>query len=401
MLNLLEGIKVVDFTTVVLGPYASQFLGDFGADVIKVEPLDGDGFRAVRPGPSTDIGAGFANFNRNKRSIAIDLKQAAGQKILSQLVEDADVVIHNMRGLSALALGIAYEQLRLFKPDLVYCWSPGFASHGPDANSPAYDDIIQARSGMAALNADADGAPQFVRSVLCDKVVGLHLAMSVSAALVHRERTGEGQSIEVPMLETMAGFILAEHLAGRTMTPSQGDIGYRRLMSNHRRPFETADGYMAIMPYSTKQWIRFLELVGETSLAGEAWVSNGAERSNRIDELYELIAQVAVRRTTAQWLEELGRIDVPCAVVNELSQVLADPQLSKTGLLGTFDNHDVGDLHYLKPAFLSDEGIGAKPRRAPHLGEHSRDILGQLGLTDSEIQRLIDQRVIGEHRADC
>ena len=214
---------------------------------------------------------------------------------MSQLVEDADVVIHNMRGLSALALGIAYEQLRLFKPDLVYCWSPGFASHGPDANSPAYDDIIQARSGMAALNADADGAPQFVRSVLCDKVVGLHLAMSVSAALVPRERTGEGQSIEVPMLETMAGFILAEHLAGRTMTPSQGDIGYQRLMSNHRRPFETADGYMAIMPYSTNQWIRFLELVGETSLAGEAWVSNGAERSNRIDELYELIALVAVR----------------------------------------------------------------------------------------------------------
>ena len=401
MLNLLEGIKVVDFTTVVLGPYASQFLGDFGADVIKVEPLEGDGFRAVRPGPSTDIGAGFANFNRNKRSIAIDLKQAAGQKIVSRLVEDADVVIHNMRGLSALALGIAYEQLRLVKPDLVYCWSPGFASHGPDANSPAYDDIIQARSGIAALNADAGGAPQFVRSVLCDKVVGLHLAMSVAAALVHRERTGEGQSIEVPMLETMAGFMLAEHLAGHTMTPAQGDIGYQRLMSKHRRPFKTADGHMAIMPYSTKQWIRFLELVGETSLAGQAWVSNGAERSNRIDELYELIAQVAVARTNAQWLEDLGRIDVPCAVVNELSQVLADPQLSATGLLGTFDDQDVGDLHYLKPAFIADKGMEAKPRRAPHIGEHSREVLGQLGLTESEIQHLIDQRVIGEHLADC
>jgi crotonobetainyl-CoA:carnitine CoA-transferase CaiB-like acyl-CoA transferase len=400
VLNLLEGIKVVDFTTIVLGPYASQFLGDFGADVIKVEPLEGDGFRAVRPGPSADIGAGFANFNRNKRSIAIDLKHSVGQDVVTRLVADADVVVHNMRGMSALALGIAYEQLQLIKPNLVYCWSPGFGSDGPDANSPAYDDIIQARSGLAALNADTDGAPQFVRSILCDKVVGLHLALAVAAALVRRERTGEGQSIEVPMLEAMASFNLAEHLAGHTMSPAQGDLGYQRLLSNDRRPYATADGFMAIMPYSTKQWIQFLLLVGETELADAAWVSDGAARSNRIDQLYALIARVAVKRTNEQWLAELGRADVPCAVVNELSQVIADPQLATKGLLGTFDNGDLGALHYLKPAFVAASMSEAGPKRAPHIGEHSREIMRELGMADSDIQLLVDQHIVGDRVGD-
>ncbi|MBL6815323.1 MAG: CoA transferase [Pseudomonadales bacterium] len=400
MLNLLQGIKVVDFTTIVLGPYASQFLVDFGADVIKVEPLEGDGFRAVRPGPSADIGAGFANFNRNKRSIAIDLKHAAGQDVVTRLVASADVVVHNMRGMSALALGIAYEQLQLVKPDLVYCWSPGFGSDGPDANSPAYDDIIQARSGLAALNADTDDAPQFVRSILCDKVVGLHLALAVAAALVSRERTGEGQNIEVPMLEAMASFNLAEHLAGHTMSPAQGNVGYQRLLSSDRRPYATADGYMAIMPYSTKQWIQFLLLVGETELADETWVSDGAARSNRIDELYALIARVAVNRTNEQWLAELGRADVPCAVVNQLSEVLADPQLETKGLLGTFDDDDLGVLHYLKPAFVAASMSEAGPKRAPHIGEHSREIMREIGLADGDIQMLIDQRIVGERVGD-
>ena len=399
MLNLLEGIKVVDFTTIVLGPYASQFLGDFGADVIKVEPLEGDGFRAVRPGPSLDIGAGFANFNRNKRSIAIDLKHTSGKDVVTRLVADADVVVHNMRGTSAVALGIAHEQLQLIKPNLVYCWSPGFGSDGPDADSPAYDDIIQARSGLAALNADTNGAPQFVRSILCDKVVGLHLALAVAAALVRRERTGEGQRIEVPMLEAMASFNLAEHLAGQTMSPAQGDVGYQRLLSSNRRPYATADGYMAIMPYSTKQWINFLLLVGESELADEGWVSDGAERSNRIDELYALIARVAVNRTNEQWLIELSRVDVPCAVVNELSQVIADPQLASRGLLGTFDDGDLGVLHYLKPAFVSAPMSEVEPKRAPHIGEHSREIMRELGMTKGDIQSLIDQHIVGDRVA--
>lgn len=396
MLNLLEGIKVVDFTSVVLGPYATQFLGDFGAQVTKVEPLEGDGFRAVRPGPSADIGAGFANFNRNKRSIALDLKHPAGQDVLAQLVKEADVVVHNMRGMSALALGISYAQMKQIKPDIVHCWSPGFASHGPDANSPAYDDIIQARSGIAALNADADDAPQFFRSIVCDKVVGLHLALAIAAALVHRLRTGEGQSIEVPMLETMTSFMMAEHLAGHTMVPSQGKMGYQRLMSANRRPFKTADGYMAIMPYSTKQWVRFLTLVEESELAAAGWIRDGAARSHRIDELYELIARIAPNRTNEQWQEALARNDVPYAVVNSMQEVFADEQLEASGILRTMEDAELGSLRYLQPAFFSDDAQSIEPRRAPHLGEHGREVLAELGLGSAEIQRLITDRVVGD-----
>lgn len=385
MLSLLKGIKVVDFTTVVLGPYATQFLADFGAEVIKVEPLDGDGFRSVRPGPSPDVGAGFANFNRNKRSIALDLKQPSGQAIMAKLVGQADVVVHNMRGMSAQTLGISYQQLKQIKPDLVYCWSPGFASIGPDAESPAYDDIIQARSGIAALNSDSNGAPQFFPSIVCDKVVGLHLALAVASALVHKLRTGEGQNIEVPMLETMTSFLMAEHLAGHTMVPSQGDMGYQRLMSPNRRPFQTKDGYMAIMPYSTRHWIRFLILVEEGELAEAAWVNDASARSDRIDELYELIARVAPTKTNDQWMLALGELDVPCAEVNSLSNLFADPQLSASEVFQRMPDQGLGPMQYLRPGFFNEQGSDWSPQRAPGLGEHSAEILGELGLSQTEI----------------
>ena len=385
MLSLLKGIKVVDFTTVVLGPYATQFLADFGADVIKVEPLDGDGFRSVRPGPSPDVGAGFANFNRNKRSMALDLKQPDGQDIMAKLVGQADVVVHNMRGKSAQTLGISYHRLKQLKPDLVYCWSPGFASIGPDAESPAYDDIIQARSGMAALNSDSSGAPQFFPSILCDKVVGLHLALAVASALVHKLRTGEGQSIEVPMLETMTSFLMAEHLAGHTMVPSQGEMGYQRLMSPHRRPFQTKDGFTAIMPYSTRHWIRFLVLVEEEELAEAAWVNDAGARSDRIDELYELIAEIAPAKTNDEWVLVLGELDIPCAAVNSLSDLFADPQLSASEIAQRMPDQGLGPMQYLRPGFFDEQGSAWSPQRAPRLGEHSIEILGELGLSQTEI----------------
>jgi crotonobetainyl-CoA:carnitine CoA-transferase CaiB-like acyl-CoA transferase len=394
MLSLLKSIKVVDFTTVVLGPYATQFLADFGADVIKVEPLEGDGFRSVRPGPSPDVGAGFANFNRNKRSIALDLKKPSGQEVMAKLVSQADVVVHNMRSLSASALGISYHQLKQIKPDLVYCWSPGFASAGPDAESPAYDDVIQARSGMAALNADESGAPQFFPSVVCDKVVGLHLAMAITSALVHKLHTGEGQSIEVPMLETMTSFLLAEHLAGHTMVPSQGDMGYQRLVSPNRRPFQTKDGYMAIMPYTTKHWIRFLLLVGEDELAQSEWVNDTGARSDRIDELYELIARVAPMKTNDAWVADLGAQDVPCALVNSLTDVFEDPQLSASQVLQWMPDQGLGPMRYLRPGFFANPESSGSPRRAPRLGEHSAEILAELGFSQMEIDAATKDGVI-------
>jgi crotonobetainyl-CoA:carnitine CoA-transferase CaiB-like acyl-CoA transferase len=317
--------------------------------------------------------------------MALDLKQPGGQDIMAKLVGQADVVVHNMRGKSAQTLGISYHQLKQLKPDLVYCWSPGFASIGPDAESPAYDDIIQARSGMAALNSDSSGAPQFFPSILCDKVVGLHLALAVASALVHKLRTGGGQSIEVPMLETMTSFLMAEHLAGHTMVPSQGEMGYQRLMSPHRRPFQTKDGFMAIMPYSTRHWIRFLVLVEEEELAEAAWVNDAGARSDRIDELYELIAGVAPTRTNDEWVSVLGELDVPCAAVNSLSDLFADPQLSASEIAQRMPDQGLGPMQYLRPGFFDEQGSAWSPQRAPRLGEHSVEILGELGLSQTEI----------------
>ena len=242
MFDLLNGLKVVDLTTVVLGPYATQLLADFGADVTKLEPLAGDGFRAVRPGRHAELGVGFMNFNRNKRAIAVDLKQLEGREILYRLVAEADVFVHNMRGKAVAQLGIDYATLAALNSRLVYCSGVGFASGGPDADSPAYDDIIQARSGLAALNEDAEGAPQFVRTIACDKIVGLHLALAITAGVIKQQREGQGTAIEVPMLESMAAFLMAEHLAGHTLVPAEGDLGYERLVSGNRKPYKTLDG---------------------------------------------------------------------------------------------------------------------------------------------------------------
>ena len=295
MFDLLNGLKVVDLTTVVLGPYATQLLADFGADVTKLEPLAGDGFRAVRPGRHAELGVGFMNFNRNKRAIAVDLKQSEGREILYRLVAEADVFVHNMRGKAAAQLGIDYATLASLNSRLVYCSGVGFASGGPDADSPAYDDIIQARSGLAALNEDAEGAPQFVRTIACDKIVGLHLALAITAGVIKQQREGQGTAIEVPMLESMAAFLMAEHLAGHTLVPAEGDLGYERLFSGNRKPYKTLDGYISVLPYSTKQWVNFLELIGRRGFGAAAVASRPAQRSLRIDELYSLLAEVIAK----------------------------------------------------------------------------------------------------------
>ncbi len=386
MLSLLQGIKVVDFTTVVLGPYATQFLGDFGAQVTKIESLEGDTFRAIRPGRKDDVGAGFMAFNRSKRSLALNLKHSDSAAVIKRLVADADVVVHNMRARSAEGLGIGYERLASIKPDLVYCYSPGFASHGPDADLPAYDDVIQARSGLAALNADCSGAPQFLRTVACDKVVGMHLALAIVAALVHRLRTGEGQALEVPMLEAMSSFTMAEHLGGRSFSPPLGELGYERLMSAERKPYSTKDGFMAIMPYTSRHWSRFFTLIGKSELAGADWVMDGAQRSRRINELYALIAEAAPTKSNAQWLEVLKVQDIPCAAVNSLDDVLRDPQLQASGLLQSFNDVTPADSHYLQPAFFSQQQQAEPATPAPGLGEHSVEILAELGFSPAEIE---------------
>ena len=395
MLSLLKGLRVVDLSTIVLGPYATQFLGDFGADVIKVEAQGGDVFRAVRPGRTDDLGVGFLNFNRNKRSIAVDLKQPEGKEILHKLVAQADVLVHNMRGKSAQDLDADYATLKAINPKLVYCAAPGFASTGPDAQSPAYDDIIQARSGLAALNADADGAPQFVRTIACDKVVGLHLALAVVSGVVQQLRTGEGCNIEVPMLESMTAFVMAEHLAGHTLQPAEGELGYDRLMSKNRKPYKTQNGYVAIMPYNTKHWQRFFGLVGREDLAAAEWVTDSVMRSQHIDELYTLVAEIAPSRSSEAWLADLAELDIPCSPINAMADLAEDPQLKASNWLQSHKDDVRGEYQSLKTPFLvhSDSAI-SEDLPAPQLGEQGVAILAQLGYSPEQIDTLVKAKVV-------
>ena len=395
MHSLLKGLRVVDLSTIVLGPYATQFLGDFGADVIKVEAQGGDVFRAVRPGRTEDLGAGFLNFNRNKRSLAVDLKQPQGREILHKLVAQADVLVHNMRGKSAQDLGADFATLKMINPKLVYCAAPGFASVGPDAQSPAYDDIIQARSGLAALNADADGAQQFVRTIACDKVVGLHLALAVVSGVVQQQRTGEGCNIEVPMLESMAAFVMAEHLAGHTLQPVEGELGYDRLMSKHRKPYKTQNGYIAIMPYNSKHWQRFFTLVGREDLAEAAWVTDSVQRSQHIDELYKLVADIAPSRSSEEWLARLAELDIPCSPINNLGDLAQDPQLQASNWLQAHKDDVRGEYQSLKSPFLVHSDLAAEDDvPAPQLSEHCNAILGELGYAQEQIQSLVQSKVV-------
>ena len=395
MFDLLKGLKVIDLSTIALGPYATQLLGDLGADVIKVESPAGDVFRAVRPGRRDDLGVAFLNYNRNKRSLAIDLKQSEGQAILKRLAGSADVFVHNMRASSAAKLGASYEVLAEANPKIVYCYSPGFGERGSSRDDPAYDDIIQARSGLAAINADASGEPKFVRTIACDKIVGLHLALAVVSGVVQQQRTGRGVCIEVPMLESMASFLLTEHLAGHTLIPAEGILGYDRLMTANRKPHRTKDGYAVILPYSTKHWIRFFEICDLPDWATAEKVVNPVQRSIHIDELYGKISELAVTRTTQEWLSALGAQDIPCSDVSSLEDLMSDPHLVEAELFNQISDPRIGELLEVRSPFQVDGEInGASNRVAPGLSEHTEEILRDLGYAEAAITKLRQNSVI-------
>ena len=389
MFDLLKGLTVADLSTIALGPYATQLLGDMGADVIKVESPGGDVFRAVRPGRRDDLGVAFMNYNRNKRSMVIDLKQPDGQAILKQLAGKSDVLVHNMRKSSAANLGASYETLSEANPQIVYCYSPGFGERGASRDDPAYDDVIQARSGLAALNADASGEPKFLRTIACDKIVGLHLALAVVSGVVQRQRTGRGVCIEVPMLESMASFLLLEHLAGHTLVPAEGELGYDRLMTANRKPHRTQDGFVVILPYSTKHWVRFFEICGLPDWASADKVLNPVERSLHIDELYGKISELAPTRTSEEWLAALSEQDIPCSHVSSLEDLMTDPHLVEAELFNRISDSRVGEIVEARSPFQVDGEINGAPNCvAPELGEHTDEILRDLGHSEESISKL-------------
>jgi crotonobetainyl-CoA:carnitine CoA-transferase CaiB-like acyl-CoA transferase len=398
MLPLLQGVRILDFTSIVLGPYATQMLGDLGADVIKIEPLQGDLFRTVRPGRSRSLGAGFMGFNRNKRSIAIDLKHGASRAVVDRLVANADAVVHNMRTKSAAALGINYARLARVQPALVYAFAAGYEQAGPSADEPAYDDIIQAAAGVAALNANERSEPRYLKTILCDKVGGLHLAIAVATGLAHRARTGHGCCIEAPMFESTVAFLLSEQLGGQSFVPPLGPTGYDRLSAPNRRPFATADGHMAILPYTASHWTAFFELIGRPEQARSPQVQDPVLRSQGVDALYAMIAEVAPTRSTAEWLALLRSRDIPCARVNSVGELLDDPHLRATGFFREYDHPTEGRLRAPRAPFRW-HGPGASEQPdvpPPRAGADTRGILAEAGYDDTQIEQLFAASVVGD-----
>ncbi|BBO25845.1 CoA transferase [Alteromonas sp. I4] len=394
MYSLLKGTTVLDLTTIVLGPYATQFLGDFGADVIKVENLSGDLFRSVRPGRSASMGAGFMNCNRNKRSLAIDLKTKAGKAVLARMVSKADVVVHNMRSSTAERLGISYEQLKVHNEQVVYCYAPGFGQQGEYAEKPAYDDIIQAESGVAYLNRDANGQPRFIPTIICDKVGGLHLAMAVLAGLNYRLREGKGCVIEAPMFESMVSFLMTEQLSGETFVPPLGGTGYERLNSPYRKPFPTADGYISILPYSTRHWQAFFTLIQQPDMVEHEYVTNPVLRSENVGSLYKIVSEVTPEKSTSEWIAQLGELDIPCAPVNDIASLLSDPHLQSQQFFSEFEHPTEGRLRETASPFFA-KGVDKLPNKpTPLPGQDTASILRELGYGPDEIETLVESDTV-------
>ena len=397
----LAGIRVLDLSTVVMGPYATQILGDLGADIIKVEPPEGDTTRQAGPARHPMMGAVFLTLGRNKRSVALDLKHPRGSEVLATMLTRCDVLVHNLRPEAAKRLGLDYESLKDRYPGLVYCAARGFGSNGPYRDLPAYDDMIQGMSGTAALMGRVFGEPQYVPMIYADKTVGLFVANAIQAALIHRLRTGRGQAVEVPMFEVMTAFTLVEHLYDQTFDPPDSPkTGYPRVLTRWRRPFRTADGHLCTLPYTNKHFERFFLLVGHSELMQDARFRDMPSRLRNIDELYERIAGWLGTKPTAYWLSELRQADIPCAPILELEQVLKDQHLEAVGFFRTEQHPTEGRLRqYTLPLHFSDSAPNFF-RPAPRLGEHGRAVLAECGTSAEEIAALIKEGVVLEPYVD-
>jgi len=379
---ILDGVRIIDLTSIIFGPLATQMLGDLGADVIKVESPEGDLIRQIQPSRNPMMGAAYLGANRNKRSIVLDLKTEPDRARLRKLLKGADVMISSIRPAALARLSLDPETLRRDNPDLVTVFATGYGQDGPYAAKPAFDDIVQAVSGLASLPMlrDPDAKPDYSPTILADKLGGVTTAYAVMAALFHRERTGQAQHVEVPMFETLTAFLLAEHMDGATFDDVPKDFGYARMLVPHRRPLETKDGFITLLPYTNQQWTRFFKAVGRDDMVAHPWISDMEERSRNIGALYDMVAQIAVTRTTQEWIDLMEEADIPAMPVRNLADLPADPHLAATGFFQQIEHPTEGPIWTTKPPIRFSETPARHDHRpAPHLGEHSEEILGPDG----------------------
>lgn len=387
----LAGLRILDLTTVLFGPFGAQTLGDWGAEIIKVEGLGGDMWRNSGIFRNRGMSGQFMAANRNKRSIAIDLKHAQGKAVLRRLLPTVDALVSNVRPAGLARLGFSYETCRELNPRLVYAVATGFGQDGPWAARPAFDEVIQAASGFASAMG-TDEEPQFVPSLIGDKICGMALTAAVTAALLHRERTGEGQMVEVPMLETLASFNSIEMFGGKAFVPPIGPTGYKRMKA--RRPVKTKDGWLTMLPYSGENWVSFFEAVGHPDCIEEFAVTDPVARARNIDRIYDKMREIAVTRTTAEWEELLLRIDVPHTAFAKLAEVEQQEHLAAVGLFQEVDHPSEGKLLQARPPARFSRSPASVRRLAPRLGEHTREILAEAGYAEPEIEALLAAKAV-------
>jgi crotonobetainyl-CoA:carnitine CoA-transferase CaiB-like acyl-CoA transferase len=373
----LTGVRVVDLTAMVFGPYATQIMADMGADVIKVEPPGGgDQTRYINGGNAPDLGGVFTNVNRGKRSIVLDLTREADKDVLRALIAMADIFIHSMRGKAIARLGFDYAAVRAIKPDIVYTNCYGYSRRGPEANKPAYDDTIQAECGIPHLQALMTGKPDFMATIIADKVAGLTGLYATMMALFHRERTGEGQEVEVGMFETMAAFMLTEHASGAMFDPPIGPAHYHRVVARNRKPYATKDGHIAALVYNDKHWNAFIGAV-QPEWASEEFDSL-PKRAKQIDRVYGLLGGTFAQRTTQEWLDLLASLHIPAAPLRTTDELFENDHLNAIGFFETVETEHGAVRFPGVPTWFSATP-GKVAGGAPGLDAHGDAVRGEIG----------------------
>jgi crotonobetainyl-CoA:carnitine CoA-transferase CaiB-like acyl-CoA transferase len=391
----LDGVKVIDLSNMLMAPYATQILGDMGADVIKVEPPEGDPIRDIGPSRNPGMGAIFLHANRSKRSISLDLRQDAGRMAMLELLKDADVLVYNRRPQSMGRLGLSYEAVSAVNPRIIYAGLYGFGEDGPYAGKPAFDDLIQGATAIPWLSHMAYGSePTYVPTAISDRGVGLWAVGQITAALYHQSRTGVGQKLELPMFEMMASFVLADHLGGASFEPSLGAPGYPRMLVPNRRPHRTADGYICAMVYTDRHWRAYFKLLGrEQDFDIDPRYTNMTTRNENIKSIYDDLAEVLATRGTQDWLALFETADIPAMPLHTPESLIADPHLAATGFFSVTEHPSEGSIREIGVPSNWSVTQPSATHPAPRLGEHSNEILSEAGFSQEAIAQLIADKV--------
>jgi len=382
----LAGVRVIDLTSVIMGPFATHILADMGADVVKVESPEGDSFRNYRPLRNEGMAGSFLHLNRNKRSVVLDLKQPEAAEALDMLIATADVFVHSLRPKAIERLGYGYARVREINPKIIYCGAFGFGAEGPYSDKAAYDDLIQAGSGLASLALAVHAEPAYMPTVLCDKLTGQVAACAIAAALFQRERTGQGEEIEVPMFETTIEFAMIEHMAGSAFVPPLGEPGFNRVLSPRRKPYRTQDSYACILPYSDRNWVDFFKFTGRTALIGDQRFAELKHRVQHIDLLYEMVEEEARRKTTAEWVSFCDSVSIPCMPVLSMTELPHDEHVKAVKLFETAEHPSQGAYRVLRSPISFKSSPFRVARHAPRLGEHTQEVLAEVGFTENTMQ---------------